>query len=412
MSYTFFPGCSLEGTAKDFHSSTLAVSGQAGPGHARDQGWICCGSTAAHKTDPLLADGAAGQEPAGRRGQDRRGGLRRLLQPAEDRQPPHRRRSGGARRGGPGGRQATTTGRRRFGTCWRSSARDIGTQKIAAAVRRPLTGLKVACYYGCLLSRPPEVTQFDDAENPTLMDQRPGGRRGNRARLAAQDRVLRRELSPSPTRHRPGAHRPDPGHGQGRRRGLHRHRLPAVPAQPGHAAEGHRGQARPAVRPAGLLFHATARPGHGLLARGACRCAAWWWTQAAAGRSRNRRQGQDHRANRDQRPWIISRMVQPDLPRPAAKSPEAVGAVMVCGAGITGIQASLDLAESGFKVYLVDPRRPSAAAWPNSTRPSPPATAPCASCRPSWWSARATRTSRSSRWPMSRGSPASRAISR
>jgi len=28
---------------------------------------------------------------------------------------------------------------------------------------------------------------------------------------------------------------------------------------------------------------------------------------------------------------------------------------MVCGAGITGIQASLDLAESGFKVYLVEP---------------------------------------------------------
>ncbi|MFI5378966.1 MAG: FAD-dependent oxidoreductase [Tepidisphaerales bacterium] len=31
-----------------------------------------------------------------------------------------------------------------------------------------------------------------------------------------------------------------------------------------------------------------------------------------------------------------------------------VGAVMVVGGGITGIQASLDLAESGFKVYLVD----------------------------------------------------------
>jgi heterodisulfide reductase subunit A-like polyferredoxin len=35
-------------------------------------------------------------------------------------------------------------------------------------------------------------------------------------------------------------------------------------------------------------------------------------------------------------------------------APEAVGAVLVCGAGITGIQASLDLAESGFKVYLMD----------------------------------------------------------
>src|SRR5512140_2306819 len=39
----------------------------------------------------------------------------------------------------------------------------------------------------------------------------------------------------------------------------------------------------------------------------------------------------------------------------STKAPEAVGAVMVCGAGITGIQASLDLAESGFKVYLVEP---------------------------------------------------------
>ena len=38
-------------------------------------------------------------------------------------------------------------------------------------------------------------------------------------------------------------------------------------------------------------------------------------------------------------------MYQNDLP---------TGAVLVCGAGITGIQASLDLAESGFKVYLVD----------------------------------------------------------
>ena len=33
---------------------------------------------------------------------------------------------------------------------------------------------------------------------------------------------------------------------------------------------------------------------------------------------------------------------------------ENIGAVLVCGAGIAGIQASLDLAESGFKVYLLD----------------------------------------------------------
>lgn len=33
---------------------------------------------------------------------------------------------------------------------------------------------------------------------------------------------------------------------------------------------------------------------------------------------------------------------------------EKIGAVLVCGAGVAGIQASLDLAGSGFKVYLLD----------------------------------------------------------
>ncbi len=31
-----------------------------------------------------------------------------------------------------------------------------------------------------------------------------------------------------------------------------------------------------------------------------------------------------------------------------------VGAVLVVGGGISGVQASLDLASSGFKVYLVE----------------------------------------------------------
>jgi heterodisulfide reductase subunit B len=50
-------------------------------------------------------------------------------------------------------------------------ARDVGMKKIAEATKKPLKGIKVVTYYGCLLSRPPEVTQFDDPENPTLMDQ-------------------------------------------------------------------------------------------------------------------------------------------------------------------------------------------------------------------------------------------------
>lgn len=33
---------------------------------------------------------------------------------------------------------------------------------------------------------------------------------------------------------------------------------------------------------------------------------------------------------------------------------QPIGAVLVVGGGISGIQASLDLADSGFKVYLME----------------------------------------------------------
>jgi heterodisulfide reductase subunit B len=45
---------------------------------------------------------------------------------------------------------------------------DIGLERIAGAVSRPLNGLKVACYYGCLLVRP--YATFDDQHEPTSMD--------------------------------------------------------------------------------------------------------------------------------------------------------------------------------------------------------------------------------------------------
>lgn len=46
----------------------------------------------------------------------------------------------------------------------------IDRHKDNIRVTKPLRSLKVACYYGCLLVRPKEVTNFDDVENPQLMD--------------------------------------------------------------------------------------------------------------------------------------------------------------------------------------------------------------------------------------------------
>ncbi len=45
---------------------------------------------------------------------------------------------------------------------------DVGLERIKAAVKRPLTGIKVAAYYGCQTTRP--LGEYDSVENPTTQD--------------------------------------------------------------------------------------------------------------------------------------------------------------------------------------------------------------------------------------------------
>ncbi len=49
-------------------------------------------------------------------------------------------------------------------------ANEVGLDEIKKRVRKPLKGLKLAAYYGCYLVRPPEITNFDDPENPQMID--------------------------------------------------------------------------------------------------------------------------------------------------------------------------------------------------------------------------------------------------
>ncbi len=46
---------------------------------------------------------------------------------------------------------------------------DVGWEALAERVTRPLTGLRVAPYYGCLLLRPYEEIGLDDPEAPTIL---------------------------------------------------------------------------------------------------------------------------------------------------------------------------------------------------------------------------------------------------
>ncbi len=49
-------------------------------------------------------------------------------------------------------------------------AQEIGYDEIERHIVRPYNGLKIAAHYGCHVTRPFEIVQVDDPENPTIID--------------------------------------------------------------------------------------------------------------------------------------------------------------------------------------------------------------------------------------------------
>lgn len=176
MTYAFYPGCSLEGTARDFHLSTLAVARAMGMALPEIPGWICCGSTAAHSSDPVLAMALPARNLLAAAQMNAAGDAPTVavacaacysrLKVANH----HIASDPQARKQVAQAVGSDYDGKVPVKHLLEILGRDLGSKEIAARIRRPLKGLKVVCYYGCLLSRPPEITNFDDAENPRLMD--------------------------------------------------------------------------------------------------------------------------------------------------------------------------------------------------------------------------------------------------
>ena len=171
MKFAYFPGCSAESTARDLHASALAVARALGIELAEPEGWNCCGATAAHQTDRLLAAAL----PAANllRARDMKLDLLATCAACYSRLKwaNHLVTTDAALRS----QVAQALGRDYDGSVrvrhfLEVLLEDSVLAQIKAAVKRPLSGVKVACYYGCLLVRPHEVTNFDDPENPTALD--------------------------------------------------------------------------------------------------------------------------------------------------------------------------------------------------------------------------------------------------
>lgn len=171
MKYAYYPGCASDSTAREQHASCVAVARSLGIDLAEIEGWICCGTTPAHQTDRLLAAAlpAANLIRAQKMGLDivvTCAACYSMLKMANHevlRHPKVRKHVSEV-----------------LGQDYDGSVRvrhfvevlleDVKIDRIRKALKHSLNGLKVACYYGCLLVRPPEVMQFDDPENPTSLD--------------------------------------------------------------------------------------------------------------------------------------------------------------------------------------------------------------------------------------------------
>lgn len=169
MSYVFYPGCSLESTARDYYQSTQAVAQALGLALPELEDWTCCGSTPAHQSSPVLALALPAKNLLAARG----GTVAVCCAACYGRLKAANHKL--ARDPQARARVAEALGSDYDGSTpvkhlLEILARDIGLARLKARVSKPLRGLKVAAYYGCLLVRPPEVTNFDDPENPRLLD--------------------------------------------------------------------------------------------------------------------------------------------------------------------------------------------------------------------------------------------------
>jgi heterodisulfide reductase subunit B len=153
------------------HESAAAVARGLGIELVEIEGWSCCGATAAHQTDRVLAASL----PAANMLLAKQMGLDTVVTCAacynRMKVTNHEVSSYPALRAS----VADAVGQPYDGSVavrhlLEVLLEDVGLEKLRQSFTRSLGGLKVASYYGCLLVRPHGITNFDDAENPTILD--------------------------------------------------------------------------------------------------------------------------------------------------------------------------------------------------------------------------------------------------
>jgi heterodisulfide reductase subunit B len=165
MKITYYPGCSLEGTAVDYAASIAAIAALLDVELMELFDWNCCGASSAHSLShdlalTLPARNLALAEAAGRDVVAPCALCFNRLKVAEKAlQGPEAEELGVPYQGGI-----------KIWDLLDYLTQDSFLKALAPKVVHPLTNLHAVCYYGCLAARPPAVTDNLAYENPQNMD--------------------------------------------------------------------------------------------------------------------------------------------------------------------------------------------------------------------------------------------------
>lgn len=172
MKLGYYPGCSLHSTGIEYDMSTRETAKRLGIELEEIEGWVCCGSSPAHSRDEAMSVALPAKNMTLLKEEN---GLTEVCVPCASCY--SRLKAAQVRLKDP--RQRAEVEEIIGGRCpdginvmhmLDAVIQKVGVENVRARVVRSLAGLKVACYYGCLMTRPPKVTGKKDYENPVEME--------------------------------------------------------------------------------------------------------------------------------------------------------------------------------------------------------------------------------------------------
>ena len=171
QSYLYFPGCTLRSVAKDFDSSAKACARALGFELKEMQGWLCCGAVYTNVPDNLMTQSGPNRILARARTEGNTlvtlcAGCYNVL----------KRTGVHAKSNSSKQEQINSFNEEAFAgdvsvLHFLEILRDrIGFDAIKESVKKPLQGLPVGAYYGCLLLRPSTEMKLDDPHRPSIIE--------------------------------------------------------------------------------------------------------------------------------------------------------------------------------------------------------------------------------------------------